>query len=60
LRQTIASGKEKDKAAMHFTGGVQQRGEAEAAAPGKLVLKRACVGVLWVQRGVQELEREFK
>jgi hypothetical protein len=42
MRQMIASGEEKDKVAMHFTVGVRRRDEAEAAALGKLGLKRAC------------------
>jgi hypothetical protein len=42
VRDTIASGEEKDKAAMHFTDGVRRRGETEAAAPVELVLERVC------------------
>jgi hypothetical protein len=40
VRDTIASGEEKDKAAMHFTDGVRRRGEAEAAV--ELVLECVC------------------
>jgi hypothetical protein len=59
VRQTIASGEEKDKAAMHSTVGVRPRDEAETAAPGKLG-SSACVGVLRVQRETQELECVLK
>jgi hypothetical protein len=59
VRDTIASGEEKGKAAMHFTDGVRRREEAEAAARWNWC-SSACVSVLRVQRGVQELERKFK
>jgi hypothetical protein len=39
---TIVFGEGKDRAVIHFTNGVWRRGEAEVAAPGKLVLERAC------------------
>jgi hypothetical protein len=44
VRQPIVLGEGKDRAAMHFTDGVRRRDEAEAAAPGKLVLEhmRGC------------------
>jgi hypothetical protein len=58
MRQTIASGEEKDKAAMHFTVGVRRRDEAVAEAPGKLG-SSACVGVLRLQREGQKLECEL-
>jgi hypothetical protein len=46
----IVFGEEKDKAAMHFIGGVRRREEAEAAAPVELG-SRAWSGVLRVQKG---------
>jgi hypothetical protein len=58
VRQTIASGEEKDKAAMHFTVGVRRQDEAVAEAPGKLS-SSACVGVLRLEREGQKLECEL-
>jgi hypothetical protein len=55
----IVFGEEKGKEAMHFTGGVRRREEAEAATRVELG-SRAWSDVLRVQRGVQELERELK
>jgi hypothetical protein len=46
----IMFGEEKDKAAMHFTGGVRRREEAEAAAPVELG-SSAWSSVLRVQKG---------
>jgi hypothetical protein len=59
MRQTIAAGKEKNKAAMHSTVGVRRRDEAETAAPVELG-SIACVGVLRVQRETLELECVLK
>jgi hypothetical protein len=59
VRDTIASGEEKDKAAMHFTDGNRRREEAEAAAPVELG-SIAWSGVLRVQREAQVFERVLK
>jgi hypothetical protein len=55
----IASGEEKDKAAMHFTDGVRRREEAEAATPVELG-SIAWSGVLRVQREAQVFEHVLK
>jgi hypothetical protein len=49
---TIVLGEGKDRAAMHFTDDVRRRGEAEVAAPAKLVLERACRCAAGAKRGV--------
>jgi hypothetical protein len=46
----IVFGEEKGKVAMHFTGGVRRREEAEAAAPVELG-SRVWSDVLRVQKG---------
>jgi hypothetical protein len=59
VRQTITSGKKRNKAAMHSTVGVRRREEAEAAALVELG-SIARVGVLRLQRETQELECVLK
>jgi hypothetical protein len=57
VRDMIAFGEGKGRAAMHFTDGVRRRGDAEAAVLGGNGCSSACRGVFRVQRGEQELER---
>jgi hypothetical protein len=60
MRDMIAFGEGKDRAAMHFTDDVRRRGDAEAAVLGENGCSSACSGVFRVQKGEQELELELK